>query len=269
MKMNDNERLQGGNSAETRSRIHKAAAILAEHVRSFSVEVDSKTRSIRYAISGWANTAAEACQKAETLAERVLRIIRELQGTNACAGIIEGEQIRNTFLNIIGGDFEALCRRSNVVLRREERSNGSSGFLLIRATEGSIGIVNVRKIIELIRDLGIDVTYVISLKANRTYDENVLIDGIEHGQMWVASSFFVVNGRDASVIREKTAMLKSRIESLTRGGILRIEHGSTTLDRVGGILLRSLGGKKLLLSNDQLISHIFTESILAETRPQL
>ncbi len=250
--------LSGSNSEEDKAKIHKATTILAEHVTSFSVEVDSKARSIRYLTTGCAKTIAEACQKAEASAERLLRIVRDLHGTNARAEMLEGEQLRNAFLNIIGGAFEVLSSGANVVLRRDERAVESSAFLLLTATDGSIGMVDLRKIISIIRDPGIYVTYVISLKAHRIYDENVLIDGVEHGQMWVATSFFVISGSGIDIIREKAQMLKSRIEGITRGGVLRIERGSTALDRVGGILLRSSVGKKLLLSNDQLISHIYT-----------
>jgi hypothetical protein len=260
--------LYDGNPEETKDRIHRASTILAEHVGCFSVEINSKTRSARYMTIGHANTAAEACQKAETLAERVLRIIRELYGENTRARIIEGERIKDTFLGIIGGDFEVLSRRSNVVQRLEGRNGSSFGFLLMKATDGSIGILDAEKIISLIRDLEIDVTYVISVRANRTCDENALIDGIENSQIWLVSSFFVVSGRDARVIREKAEMLKCDIEDMTRGGVLRIERGSTTLDRIGGILLRSLEGKKLFLSNEQLISHLFARSLLVETPQQ-
>jgi hypothetical protein len=259
------ESLADSNSEETKNRIHRASTILAEHVRCFSIEVDSKTRSTRYMTTGRANTATEACQKAETSAERVLRIIRELHGENTSARIIEGERIKEAFLGIIGGDFEVLSKRSYVVQRLGERTSGHLGFLLMKVTDGSIGIVNVEKIISLIRDLEIDVTYVISVKANRIYDENALIDGIENSQMWLASSFFVVSGSDTSVIRKKAEVLKRDLEGLTRGGVLDIERGSITLGRVGGILLRSLGGKKLFLSNEQLMSHIFARSLLVET----
>jgi hypothetical protein len=268
LKVSGNEILRDDNLEGSKKRIHKAATVLAEHVRSFSVEVDSKTRSIRYVTTGCAKTAAEACQKAETLAERILRIVRELHGTNTRGEIIEGERIRDLFMDIIGGDFEILFRRSNIVVRREERTNSSSGFLLMRVTDGSIGILNVRKIISIIRDLGIDVTYVIHLTANRAYDENALIDGIERCQMWLASPFFIVNGRDVAVIKEKVNMLKGGIEGLTRGGVLKIERGSTTLDRVGEILFRSLEGRKLPLSNDQLINHVLTQSPGLEAHQQ-
>lgn len=250
--------LNGSNSGEDEARVHKATTILAEHVTSFSVEVDSRTRSIRYLTTGCAMTTAEACQKAETSAERLMRIVRDLHGTNARAEMLEGEQLRNAFLNIIGGDFEVLSSRANVVLRRDERAAESSGFLLLTATDGSIAVMDLRKIVSIIRDSRIDMTYVISLKTHRTYDENVLIDGVEHGQMWVASSFFVISGSGIETIREKAQMLKSSIEGITGGGVLRIERGSTTLNRVGRILLRSSVGKRLFLSNDQLISHIYT-----------
>jgi hypothetical protein len=250
--------LNSSNSEEDEARIHRATTILAEHVTSFSIEVDSRTRSIRYLTTGCAKTTAEACQKAVTSAERLLRIVRDLHGTNARAEMLEGEQLRNAFLSIVGGGFEVLSSRANVVLRRDERVAESSGFLLLTATDRSIGMVDLRKIASMIRDPRIDVTYVISLKAHRSYDENVLIDGVEHGQMWVFTSFFVISGGGIDIIREKAQMLKSIIEGITRGGVLKIVRGSTTLDRVGEILLRSSIGKKLFLSNDQLISHICT-----------
>jgi hypothetical protein len=252
------------NTEETKNRIHKASSILGEHVGCFSVEIDSKTKSARYMTTGQAKTATEASQKAETLAQRVLRILREIHGENAGARIIEGERIKDAFLAIIGGNFEVLSKRSKVVQRLGNRTCDSFGFILMKATDGSIGIVNVEKIISLVRDLEIDVTYVISLKANRTCDENALIDGIENSQMWLASSFFVVSGTDAKVIREKAERLRRDLEDMTRGGVLRIESGSATLNNIGGILLRSLGGKKLFLSNEQLISHIFAKPLFVE-----
>jgi hypothetical protein len=250
--------LNSSNSEEDEIRIRRATAILAEHVRSFSVELDSKARSIRYLTTGCAKTTAEACQKAETSAERILRIVRDLHGSNTRAEILEGEQLKNAFLSIVGGGFEVLSKRANVVLRSDERTVESSGFILLSATDRSIGMVDLRKIASMIRDSGIDVTYVISLEAHRNYDENVLIDGVEHGQMWVATSFFVINGGRIDIIREKAQILKSIIEGITRGGVLKIVRGSNTLDRVGEILVRSSIGKKLFLSNDQLISHIYT-----------
>jgi hypothetical protein len=250
---------------QTRNRMQRATAILAQHVGSFSVELDSKTRSTRYVTTGSAKTAAEARQKAEAAAERVLRTIRELYGQNTRGEMIEGERIRDIFQGIIGGDFEVLSKKSGIVLRLGERVRGSMGFLLLKTTDRSIGIINIGEITSLIRNLGINVTYVVNAHANRAYDENALIDGIDHSQMWLVSSFFVVNGSDAGLIMEKAKTLKSSIESLTRGGVLRIEHGSATLNKLGGILLRSLEDRKLLLSNEQLINHIFTGHSLNET----
>ena len=268
VRTNGEETICDSDPYEKRSRMQKAVSILAEHVGSFSVELDSRSRSTRYMTTGSAKTAAEACQKAETAAERVLRTIRELYGENTRGEIIEGERIRDIFKGIMGGDFEVLSKKSGIILRLGAGVRGSTGFLLMKATDRSIGIVNVERIISLIRNLGITVTYVVNVQANRIYDENALIDGIDHAQMWLVSSFFVINGNDAGLIIEKAKMLKCSIESLTRGGVLRIERGSATLDKVGGILIRSLEGRRLLLSNDQLIDHIFASSPLVETLQQ-
>nr|MDO8134345.1 hypothetical protein [Candidatus Njordarchaeum guaymaensis] len=250
-------RFANSDSEMREAKILRATRILAEHIGSFGIEVDVKKEAVRYLTSAAANTVAEACQKAETLAERILRIVRELHGEDSHVRILEGENLQNIFKRIVGGEFETLTNVGSVTLRRKRGTSADSGFSLLTVTHESIGRIDLRRLISIIRDLGADVTYVINMTAQRAYNENSLIDGVEQGQIWVFSSYFIVNEKGVNAIRDVTHRLKSNIENLTRGGILRIEKGSTTIREVGSILARSPIGKKLFLSNSQLIAHIY------------
>nr|MDO8100331.1 hypothetical protein [Candidatus Njordarchaeota archaeon] len=249
--------LGNNNSGMRETKILRATRILSEHVSSFGIEIDVRKEAVRYLTSAAANTAVEACQKAETLAERILRIVRELHGENSHVKILEGENLQNVFKRIVGGEFESLTNVGSVALRRNRRTRDSSGFSLLTVTHESIGRIDLERLISIIRDLGADVTYVINVTARRAYDENSLIDGVEQGQIWVFSSYFIVNEKGVDAIRDVTQRLKNNIENLTRAGILRIEKGSTIIREVGSILARSPLGKKLFLSNSQLIAHVY------------
>jgi len=246
------------NSEEAPSKIVRATKILAEHVGAFSIEFKVRAGSIRYLAVADAKTVAEACQKSETSAERLLRVVREMHGVNSRAGILEGEYLRDTFMSIVGGDFGTLKGVGNVVLREGESTNGASGFALLTAIDGSIGTIGLDRLSSIVQDLQGEVTYVISMKVHKTYDENVLIEGAEHGQIWVISSYFMVDGRSVDRINQDAFKLRSSVESLTRGGTLRVERGAFAIQKIGSILVRSSVGKKLRLSNNQLIAHIRT-----------
>jgi hypothetical protein len=247
-----------GNSSEIRdTKILKATRIFAEHVGSFGIEVDVRKRAIRYSVSASANTVVEAGQRAEALAERIVRIVRELHGEDTDARILEGQNLENVFKRIVGGDFETLTSTDCVALCHTRTTNEINGFSLLTVTQGSIGTIDLARLISIMRDLGVDISYVVNLKAQRVFNENSLIDSPEQGHVWAFSSYFVVNEKGVNATRDIAHRLKNNIEGLTRAGTLRIEKGSTTIRKVGSILTRSPIGKKLLFSNSQLITHIY------------
>jgi hypothetical protein len=248
----------GNDDSEMRaSKILRATRILAEHVGSFGIEVDFTKEAVRYSVSASANTVVEACQKAETLAERIVRIVRELYGEDTHARILEGQNLQGVFKRIVGGDFETLTSIGCVALCHKGVANDVNGFSLLTVTHESIGTIDLRRLISIMQDLGVDASYVINLKAQRVFNENSLIDRLGQGQIWVFSSYFVVNEKSVSTTREAAHRLKNSIEDMTRAGTLRIEKGSTTIRKVGSILARSPVGKKLLFSNSQLIAHVY------------
>jgi len=249
--------LDNSDSKMRETKILRATKILSEHVGSFGIEIDLRKGAVRYLTSAAANTAAEACQKAETLAERILRIVRELHDEDNHVKILEGESLQNVFKSLVGGEFETLTSLGSLALRRNRGTRDESVVSLLTVTHESIARINIGKLISITRDLGADVTYVINVTAHRAYNENSLIDGVEQGQTWVFSSYFIVNGKGVNTIRDVTQRLKNYIENLTRAGVLRIEKGSTIIREVGSILARSPIRKKLFLSNSQLIVHIY------------
>jgi hypothetical protein len=239
-------------------KVLEASKILAEHVGNYSIEVGNKGSTVRYLITYEARTASDACRRVEAAAERVSRVIRDLYEEDLRPRLIEGEQLRSAFLSIIGGDFEALKHSGKVVVRDCERDGERHAFAILVAVDPSFAKVELRKLLAMTRNLDASITYVINLEARRTFNEDVLIDGAEHGRTWVVSPYLVVSGRDVEVVDEASIKLRNDLEDLTRAGVLRIERGSSIVNNLGRILLRSRIHKKLFLSNDQLINHVFS-----------
>jgi hypothetical protein len=238
----------------------RATKILAEHVGSFGIEMDARKGTVRYLSSAVSDTVTEACQEAETSAGRMLRIIRELNGEDDRVRILEGENLQDVFNRIIGGEFETLTCRGSVAISHKRGTNDVNAFSLLTVTKESIGKIDLTRLFSLIRDLETDVSYVIRVTAQSVYDENSLIDGVGQSQIWIFSSYFVVNEKNSSTVQEAAHRLKNSIESLTRAGVLRIEKGSKAIREVGSILARSPIGKKLLLSNNQFIAHVYPKA---------
>jgi hypothetical protein len=240
-----------------RSKVLKASKILAEHIGRYSIEISNRASTIRYLVSAEARTASDACQKVEAAAERMLRVIRELHSEDDRPGIIEGEQLRSTFLGIIGGDFESFSDAGNVVVRDRDRNGEEYVFSMLIAMDPSFAKIDLKRLISMIRNPDASITYVISVQAQRTYNENVLIDGAEFGRTWVVSPYFIVSGREVDTVDEVSTKLRNDVEDRTRASVLRIQRGSSIIRKFGCILLRSRLDKKLFLSNDQLITHLF------------
>jgi hypothetical protein len=240
-----------------RSRILKASKIIAEHIGAYSIEMNNRTSTVRYIVSSEAKTASDACHKTEEAAERILRVIRELYDDDVRPRIIEGEQLRNAFLGIIGGDFESFNDAGNLVVRNKKENGNEYRFAMLAAMDPSFAKIDLKKLISIMRNPDAIITYVINIQAHRTYNEDVLIDGAEHGRTWLVSSYFIVSGRESHVVREVSTKLRNDVEDMTRAGVVRIQRGSSIIDKLGCILLRSQLNKKLFLSNEELNTHVF------------
>jgi hypothetical protein len=241
---------------EKRLRILKASRIIAEHIGTYSIELNNRTSTIRYLVSSKAKTASDACQKTEVVAERMSRVIQELSDSHLRPVIIEGEQLPTTFLSIIGGEFESFSDAGDLLFCNTGEDGGRFGFAMLAAMDQAFAKIDLRKLVSMIRNPDAVITYVINIKAHKTFDENVLIDGAESGRKWLVSPYFLVGGREPRSIREVSAKLRSDVEDAT-GILLRIQRGSSIISKLGRILLRSPLDRRLLLSNDQLINHIF------------
>ncbi|WXG43128.1 MAG: hypothetical protein WED04_03585 [Promethearchaeati archaeon SRVP18_Atabeyarchaeia-1] len=248
---------EASESSIDRSKALKTNRILAEHVGTYSIEVSNRGSIIRYVVSAEAKTASDACQKAEIAAERMLRVVRELHGEPR-PGIVDGEQLRSVFFSIVGGEFESFIGASKAAVRNCGGSVEGYGFAVLTATDPLFAKLDLKKLVSMMRSSEASVTYVINVQAHRTYNENVLIDGAEHGRTWIVSPYFVVGAREVDTVDEACTKLRNDLEDTTRAGVLRIERCSSTMNRVGRILLRSRVGRKVFLSNDQLINHVFS-----------
>ena len=248
---------QTDNSDPNRSRVLKASRIIAEHIEAYSIEIDNRTSTVRFLVSSEANTATDACQKTEGVAERMLRVIRELYDNGVKPEMIGGERLRDAFLAIIGGDFESFNGVGNLVIRNKGENGDKYGFAMLTAMDPSFLKIDLRKLLSMIRNPDAVITYVINIQAHRTFNENVLIDGAEYGRTWLVSPYFIVSGTELRSIREVSTKLRNDVEDTTRAHVLRIQRGSSIISQLGRILLRSPLDKKLFLSNEQLITHVF------------
>jgi hypothetical protein len=240
-----------------RSRVLKASRVIAEHIGRYSIEIKSRTSSVRYLLSSEAKTASDACHAAEDMAERMLRVIRELYHEDAGPEMIEGERLKNAFLEITGGAFESLHSVGNLLVRNQEDSVAKYGFAALAVTDPSFAKIDFEKLLSITSNLDAPVTYVINIQAHRTYNENVLIDGAEYGRTWLVSPYFIVSGNEFNAIQETSTKLRNDVEDATRARVIKILRASSIVGELGHILLRSQLNKKLFLTNQQLITHMF------------